>query len=233
MRLLKFKLLVIILPLSILIFNVQLAAAEVFVDLHAGLSFGADEDLTFIAPGKKVTEKADLSNSFSIGYRIGYWFKSLEWAGVALEASHFKHDIRQQGIDKGHLRVIPVSGLLMFRAPLLKTDFYPEGELLFYGGIGPGIFLTSIKYEVANSAISDVLNIPGISGNYSDRSVDIGLDIRGGIAKMIRENISLFCEYRYTKFDPDFEEDIWGNKLKIESEVNTHHVLIGFTYHYN
>jgi hypothetical protein len=228
----QIKILVIILTLSILSFNPLLATAETFVDLHAGLSLGADEGLTTIVPGVKKTEEADLSNSFTIGYRIGYWFESLEWAGIALEVSHFKHDIRQQNIDKGHLRVTPVSGLLMFRIPLLKRDIYPKGEYLFYGGIGPGIFLTSIKYEVTDSEILDKLVTRTLE--CSERSVDIGLDIRGGIAKMVRENISVFCEYRYTKFDPDFEEeDMPGNKLKIETELGTHHVSIGFSYHYN
>ena len=229
----QIKLLLITLILGILIFNLQLARAEIFVNLYAGWSLGADKDLTYMVPQEKETERADFSNSLAIGYRFGYWLDSARWAGLALEASHFKHDIHQRGIDKGHLRIIPISGLLMFRIPLLKTDIYPEGELLFYGGIGPAIFLSNIKYEVANSKISDLLGIPGISGNYSDQSVDIGLDIRAGIEKMIRENISLFCEYRYTHFKPDFEEDVWVNMVKIETEVNTHHVLIGFTYHYN
>ena len=228
----QIKFLVIIITLGILSFNPLLAKAETFVDLYAGLSLGSDEGLTTTAPGLKITEEADLSNSFTIGYRMGHWFKNLEWAGVALEASHFKHDIRQQNINKGYLRVTPVSGLLMFRIPLLKREIYPEGEYLFYGGIGPGIFLTSIKYEVTDSEILGKLDLGSL--NCSERSVDIGLDIRGGIAKMIRGNISLFCEYRYTNVSPDFEEkDVPVNKLKIETELNTHHVLIGFTYHYN
>lgn len=225
MMLLKSKQLVIILTLSIIIFNIQLAAAEVFVDLHAGLSLGADEDLTHSAPGGKRIEKVDLGNSFTIGYRLGYWFKGFRWAGLAVEASHFKHDIRKDGIDSGHLRITPVSGMLMFRIPLLKTNNYPTGELLLYGGVGPGFFLSSIKVDY--SLFSG-------SGKYSDRSIDIGLDMRAGIAKMVSEKISLFCEYRYTDFKPDFEDDDnWGNKVKIETEVNTHHVLIGFSYHYN
>jgi opacity protein-like surface antigen len=228
------KSLVIITTLVILSFNPLLARAETFVELYAGMSLGADEVLTFMASGEKAAEEADLNNSFTIGYRMGYWFKSLRWAGVALEASHFKLDIRQKNIDRGHLRVIPVSGLLMFRMPLLKRDIYPEGEYLFYGGIGPGIFLTSIKYEVANSPITDMSAIDdGLSGRYSDRTADIGLDIHGGIAKMVRANISIFCEYRYTKFDPKFEEDIGYKKVKIETEIETHHALIGLTYYYN
>ncbi|MGA1839203.1 MAG: outer membrane protein [bacterium] len=219
---------------AVLSLNPLLAKAETFVGLHAGLSLGADEGLTFMVPGKSETEEADLDNSFTIGYRMGYWFESLSWAGIALEASHFKHDIRQKNIDKGHLRVTPVSGLLMFRIPLVKRDIYPKGEYLFYGGIGPGIFLTSIKYEIANSKILDMLGYsPGqLSGKYSDRSLDIGLDIRAGIEKMFKGNLSLFLEYRYTQFKPDFEEDVNGNRVKIETELGTHHALIGFAYHY-
>jgi opacity protein-like surface antigen len=225
MKLLKSKLLVIILTLSILVFNIQLAATEVFVDLHAGLSLGTGEDITHIAQGVKEIEKVDLTNSFTIGYRLGYWFKGFRSAGIAVEASHFKHDFRKDGIDNGHLRITPVSSMLMFRLPLLKTNHYPAGELLLYGGIGPSFFFSSIKVDY--SLFSG-------SGNYSDRSIDIGLDMRAGIAKMVSENISLFCEYRYTDFKPGFEDDDnRGNRVKIETDVNTHHVLIGFSYHYN
>lgn len=227
------KPLIIILTLSILSFNPKLVTAGIFVDLYAGGSFSADEDLSILVPGKRTTEGIDFRNSFTIGYRLGYWFKGFSRAGLALEASHFKQDIHTQNIKNGHMRITPISGLLMFRIPLVKGDKYPKGEFLFYGGIGPGIFLSSIKYEIANSSIPGMLGIPGLSGNYSDRSVDIGLDIRAGITKMIRENISLFCEYRYTSVNPDFEEDVWGNKVKIETELKTNHVLIGFSYHYN
>ena len=225
MKLSTSKLLVIILSLSILIFNIQLAAAEVFVDLHAGLSLSADENLTALAPTGKRIKRVDLGNSFTIGYRLGYWFKGFRWAGLAVEGSHFKHDIQKDGFDYGHMRITPISGMLMFRLPLLKTSNYPTGELLLYGGIGPGIFLSSIKVDY--SLFSGY-------GKYSERSVDIGLDMRAGITKMIKENISLFCEYRYTDFNPDFkDDDNGGNSVKIETEVNTHHVLIGFSYHYN
>ncbi|MGA1863848.1 MAG: outer membrane protein [bacterium] len=225
MKLLKSKLFVIILALGVLSFNIQLAAAEVFVDLHAGLASGSYENLTALAPAGKSIERVDLGNSFTIGYRLGYWFKGFRWAGVAVEASHFKHDIQKDGFDYGHLRITPVSSMLMFRLPLLKKDNYSAGELLLYGGIGPGLFLSSIKVDY--SLFSG-------SGKYSERAVDIGLDMRAGIEKMISENISLFCEYRYTDFKPDFKnDDDSGNSVKIETEVNTHHVLIGFSYHYN
>jgi len=213
----------IILALSLLLaLNPLRAAAERFCDLYVGGSFSTDEDLIISTPLGKVSQKASFGNSVTAGYRLGYWLESQEWAGIALEASLF-----QQSFDNGKLEVFPVSALLMFRIPLLKSRACPKGELLPYAGIGPGLFFSHIEYRIENSAIPAFSKI---SGTYSDNSIDVGLDVRIGIAKPLPRNIALFSEYRYTRINPNFEEDVLGVNVKMETELNTHHILIGFSY---
>ena len=213
------------LALSLLLtLNPLRVAAERFCDLYAGESLSMDEDLTISTPRGQASQEADFGISFTAGYRLGYWFNSHPWAGIAMEASMF-----QQDIDNGKLEVFPVSALLMFRLPLFRSRVYPKGELLPYVGTGPGVFFSHIDYEVAHSAIPGLLQ-KSVSGTYSDHSIDPGLDVRMGIAKQLPRNIALFAEYRYTWIKPDFKEDILGADVKMETELNTHHLLIGFSY---
>lgn len=221
------RLTIILLSLSLLTLNPPFAAAERFADLYVGGTFSTDEDVTISASGGKVTEEVDFDGSFTVGYRMGYWFERLSWVGVALDASCFT-----QNTDNADIDIIPVSGLLMFRLPLMKSNDYPKGELLPYVGIGPGIFFSDIEYEVANSPVPDLVGTPGLSGTYSDQRVDIGLDVRAGIKKMFGYFGGVFIEYRFTKFSPDFEDNVLGTKVKTETDLNTHHVLIGFSYNF-
>ena len=69
-------------------------------------------------------------------------------------------------------------------------------------------------------------------GSDSDTSVDIGVDVRGGMAFLITKNIAAFLEYRFTHVKPDFSFDVAGIKTKAEMTLDTHHVLggIGFRF---
>ncbi|MEW6380317.1 MAG: outer membrane beta-barrel protein [bacterium] len=212
------------LTVGFLILDSPPCRAEKFADLSIGGSFSTDENLTISAPREKATGKVSFSNSFIVGYRLGYWFESQRWAGVAVDASLFRQDID----DDGSLEVIPVSTLLMLRLPLLKSHAHPRGAFWPYVGLGPGIFFSSIEYEVADSDIPALLG-KRISGTYSDREADIGLDARAGFAIRLPRHIAIFSEYRYTRFDPDFKEDVLGVKVNLATELKTHHLLCGFT----
>lgn len=214
-----------ILTLSFLTFDAPRSMAEKFADLSIGGSLSMDENLTISTPRKKATGDGSFSNSFIVEYRLGYWFESMRWAGFAVDASLFKQDIDKHG----SMEVVPVSTLVMFRLPLMKNHAHPGGALWPYIGLGPGIFFSTVEYEVADSVIPALLE-KSVSGTYSDREADIGLDARAGFAIMLPRHIAIFSEYRHTRFDPDFEEDVLGVKVKIAARANTHHLLYGFTY---
>jgi|GEM_PF-1477380 len=203
--------------------------AERFADIILGGSLSMDETITIsAAPQAKATARVNFGRSFIIGYRLGGWSEKHRWAGFALDASLF-----QQSIDGGDIEIIPLSALLMLRLPLLKSDAHPAGELWPYIGLGPSIFFSTINYNVRDSAIPALLHQP-ISGTYSDRAADIGLDLRAGIAKMLPHYppLAVFGEYRYSQFKPDFEEDVLGTEVKIATKLTTHHLLVGFTYRF-
>lgn len=200
------------------------AKAGKSVDLYLGGSFGRDEELTYSASGKRETREVDFNSSFTMGYRLGYWLESLPGVGLSLEASYFT-----QNTDNADLRIIPISALMIFQIPLSKMCDYSKEGFISYLGAGPGIFFSNIKYEVANSSVPALLG-KAISGKYSDHASNIGLDIRAGVAKMYFKNIRLFCEYRYTYVNPDFEVNVLGETVKTETRLNTHHLLFGFSY---
>ena len=216
-----------LLAVGLLTLNPSFAAAEKFAALYVGGAFTTNEDIDISASGGKDTAKADFDNSFTVGYRMGYWFEPLPWLGLALDVSYFAPDY-----DNGDLDIIPLTGLVMFRLPLMKSKDYPKGQLLPYVGVGPGAFFSKIKYDVANSAVPALLKKPPFSGNYSDWTLDIGLDVRAGLSRMFGHNRAVFLEYRFTKFSPDFKDNVLGQTVRTETDLNTHNVLIGFSYNF-
>ena len=225
-------LMTILLSLSMFTLNPPFATAERFAALYVGGSFTTDHDLSISSPEKKFTSKVNFDDSFTLGYRMGYWFETFPEIGLALEASYFRpnaYDKNLHTIDHADLYTIPVSALLMFRRPLMKSNDYPKGQLLPYVGVGPAIFFSKIEYEVESTAIPGLLDMPDLSGEYSDQTVDIGLDLRVGIKTMFGHNRAVFLEYRFTKFGPDFEVNVLGNNVRTETDIDTHHVLIGLS----
>ena len=63
------------------------------------------------------------------------------------------------------LDVVPVSPLLMLRAPLASDEEYPYGRLQPFVGIGPGIFITIVDEQ-----------------GYSDKPADVGLDLHAALS---------------------------------------------------
>ncbi len=223
----RLKLIAIIIILNLVAINPHFVKAELFVDIFAGGSFSKDDNLTVSFTDKKITSQANFDQSLSIGYRLGYNLNNFPFLGFAMEISYFTQDT-----DDADLRVIPVSALLMLRYSLSNWKNYPDGDILPYLAIGPSMFFSRINYEVANTNIPGLIEIPSLSGKYYDKTTKIGLDARAGIKKMFNNNTSLFFEYRYTRVNPEFEDNIFNNKVKTEIELNTHHLLIGFSYHF-
>ena len=210
------------------------ARAEGFVDLYIGGAFTADTDGTFdVGPGGSIPEQTgsfefDLENSVSGGGRVGYWLDSVPWLGFGLDGSYFsaKEDTPVAEPSTGKLRVIPVSGLLMLRYPMLKNSQFPRGQMYVYAAAGPAAFITTA---------TDELKDLGLPENFDDTRVDVGLDARVGI-KLIHavQSWGVFAEYRFTYFSPsEFEDDILGVPIELEfDEVITHHLTLGLGFHF-
>src|SRR5438477_12401437 len=155
--------------------------AEGFIDLYLGAAVTRDSDVKATAFGVSETGRVEWDRSFTAGGRFGFWFESLDWLGLALDASFFKPD--------SDITVIPVSVLAMLRLPLLKDKDkgFPHGRLQPYIAAGPGLFISRADGSFGT----------GLS-SVSDTSVDLGVDVRGGLAFLSTMNIAPLAQYRGT-----------------------------------
>lgn len=227
-------LVVMILLVAVVVPGADAARAEGFVDLYIGGAFTADTDGKIDAdPPGSVPElpgpfDVDFENSVTGGARAGYWLDSIPWLGFALDGSHFsaKEDARPVGPSILQLRIIPVSGLLMLRYPMLKSSEFPRGQVYVYAAAGPAAFITT-----ATAELKDL----GLAENFDDTYVDAGVDARVGI-KLFHalQSVGVFVEYRFTHFAPRaFEDDIQGVPIRLKFDrVMTHHFAAGVGFHF-
>lgn len=198
------------------------ARAEGFLDLYLGGAFTQRDDLDFTAgaPGFSASlgARTDFDDSAVSGIRGGYWLDEAPWVGVALDLSGFSPDKELPG-NNADIGVIPISGLLMLRAPLSPSDRVPEGHVQPYAAIGPGGFISFVS-----------LDLPG--ENFVAASVDVGLDIRAGLKLRFGRVFGVFAEYRYTRFGPTWEDELSGVDVDVETTIETHHLNVGIGFHF-
>jgi opacity protein-like surface antigen len=186
--------------------------AEWFADLYLGAAITEKSDIDVSVLGTTVPVEADWDDSVTVGGRLGYWFGNPGWIGLALDASFFK--------PADDTTIVPISALLMLRAPLMKGSEFPHGRLQPYIGAGPSVFISSVDDDVE-----------GV-GNVSDTSVDVGFDARGGLAFLLTRNVAIFGEYRFTHVSPEFSFDILGFRTKAETTFDTHHLFAGVSFRF-
>jgi opacity protein-like surface antigen len=185
------------------------ALAETFLDLYGGGSFPLHSNTTTRVPGSSSTERYEYEHSFLVGGRAGYYFEGVPRLGLALDASYFKTDSDWPKGAKYH--VVPISVLLMVRAPLNVTQEFPNGRFQPYLGIGPSLVYSRAK-----------------SGGSSDTSFDVGFDLHLGLTWMVTKTIGLFGEYRFSYAQPDYDL----NGTKVEPEFIVNHVAFGVTFRF-
>jgi opacity protein-like surface antigen len=212
---------VILIVLGFLIVLPTPARAEWFGDLYLGVASTEDGQITHSAFGTSVTERQDFSSSFTIGLRVGNWLENTPWLGFAIDYSIFSANI-----DHGDLFISPVAFLAMVRVQRTVSTEFPRGRLQPYFGIGPAFFYSEMNsFSPAPWGPLEKVGDP-------DTSIDLGLDVRVGLAWSITHNIALFGEYRFSTFEPEFEENVYGMSEKMESELTTHHGLAGISYRF-
>jgi len=210
------------------------ARGEGFVDLYVGGAFTADADGTGnmgVGTGTPLVPQSfemEFVNAVTGGGRGGYWLESVPWLGFALDASQFTANEAEPpgGGRVLKLRVVPLSGLLMLRYPLLKSGDFPRGQVYTYAGVGPGAFLTRARGDEGNL---------GVVEDFADDNVDVGIDARVGVK--LFHNVAywgLFLEYRFTYFQPsEFTDDLAGERFEIElDQLATHHAIFGIGFHF-
>lgn len=189
-------------------------SAEWYGSVYLGASHTEASANRFELGGATVRSLETSDDSSLFGGRLGYWLESRPWLGVAADASVFTPDF-----EDVTMTVAPVSALLMARLPLLEANEYPRGRLQAYLGAGPGLFFTSVS-EFVGPAVAP----PAV---LEDSSLDLGLDLRVGVAGAIGKRIQAFIEYRYTDVDTDLESMTGSGAVRYAPSLETHHVLVG------
>jgi outer membrane protein W len=230
--------LIIFLILCFLAIGPTQALAEGFMDIYGGWAStrDADIDLTItttsfgLLTGRTYTtteshkEKIEFGSSYTLGARVGgYWSKDFPYVGLAIDASYFK-----VGDEHAKIHVIPLSVLVMLRYPLFKNEKFPYGKIQPYAGIGPSLILS----------IFDVDFRPNLSENLHDSSIDLGLDVRAGMAWQFHKHLALFGEYRYTNFNISAKTEggaiipFSSSYYTIKTQLGTNHFLAGISYRF-
>lgn len=206
-------------------------SAEWMTGANVGFSVSDDEDITRNSDGIEIAEaRFDIDDSFTLGYRIGYWLESLPWLGLSADISYFRPDIEVNYNNgqascpiedavcirrSGELDIIPISPLLMLRIPLGADQDFPKGRFQPYVAFGPGIFFSWSDFD-----------------NFDDSDVEFGWDARAGIAAMVAHNIAVFFEYRYTDVEFVIDEHVGSIRNEFEIELDTHHFTVGIFYYF-
>jgi hypothetical protein len=189
--------------------TVRPASAEWFLDLYGGGSFTQDADVEFRGGGT-LDDQVEFDTTGTGGGRIGYWF--LPWLGAALDASYFAPKADGLTINT-RLEVLPISALVLLRAPLFASPAFPFGQLQPYVGGGPSLFITDVRIETRATGVE-----------RSDAQTEFGGDVRAGIAFLFTPNFGIFAEGRYTFFQTN------PGGQDVEFDVETFHALGGLTF---
>ena len=206
-------------------------SAQGWLDVYGGAAFTSGNDLTTRIGGFSLDDRVDFDPSAEVGIRGGLWFPELPWLGVASDLSYFRLDGPSNGVDHVvggtairtrddvDVDLFPISILLMARTKVFTGPFDSLG-VQPYIGVGPGLFISW-----AHDALR--VGFGGAEDSVDDTSYDIGLDTRAGLRFHLTTSFTLFTEYRFTYYAPEFEDDLFGRSVEIESEIATHHVIVG------
>jgi len=219
-----------ILPVAVMTMVIDDARAEGFADFRIGGAVTPNVDGSVTIGGvASASGTIDFKSTVSVGIRGGYWLDSVPWLGFAFDLSYFDPD-EDVSLLPVELDIFPISALLMLRYPLLKSATYPRGRLQPYAGVGPGAFVTTAKLK---------LKEVGAPENFSDTTVNLGVDVRGGVnfhftGQNWPGSLAIFLEYRFTYFEPsDFKDDIVGIPIELElDQLVTHHIVAGVGWYF-
>jgi opacity protein-like surface antigen len=199
------------------------ASAEGFADIFLGASMTTKGDVDVDINGASTSEETDYKTSVLLGGRAGYWWGLF---GVNLDVSWFQPDPDAVAVNplsaelKSSLDVIGIGLNAMLRLPLLKGDGkFPGGRLQPYIFAGPTLFVSILDAEVSG---------PGGKTSETDTNTSLGATVGTGLTFMLTPGIGAFAEYRFTYNKREFEV----GSLKIEPELNTHHLLAGVTFRF-
>jgi hypothetical protein len=226
--------------LACLVLGGRPSSAEWFADIYAGATFTENRDIKLDdrGIGRGTFRDVEFDPSLAWGGRVGRYFDSLPFLGLALDIFNFSPNISPQsvhlegcffpggcgsgqgGTGSFDITVMAISVDLMLRLPLFKTAEAPQGLFQPYVAVGPPLFLTTVNPR----------NTRLFRNHDSDTDVSFGYKAAGGLAFQVYANLVLFVEYRFTHVATDVTlRDAAVNKATLRTELNSHSGLVGIS----
>lgn len=209
------------------------ASAEWFVDVYGGRTLTENHDVSFKGrqPGGPVNGRlldVAFRDSWMYGGRLGRWFDTVSFLGLAVDVSQFYPNIEAKTVRAGGTLVGPVLGVpagasfaqpvrirgteidvtgvsfdLMLRLPLLTSANFPKGRLQPYVTAGPGLYITTVEFNT---------------------DVTYGAKGAAGLLWQLTRDIAVFGEYRFTHVRLDMES---SPNLRMKSTLDSEHLIAG------
>ena len=150
----------------------------------------------------------DVDNSFSFGGTATALFGDEVQVGVGADLTYSDLDLDVSGIDPFFVTLTP---LVLVRWNIGRTDSTPAGVMQPYVAAGPsGIYLDTDEEILGED----------------DYALDVGFDLRAGVAVPLQRRVSLFAEYRYSEYEPEFDV----GPFDVDVELQTQYFLFGVQF---
>ena len=205
--------------ISYILFVPSNAFGEWSGDIYLGMHSTQADDMSIKFNGTTVKAVADSDTGSIIGGRIGYWFNSYSWLGLAADISFSELNFDDINIGVGSL-----STLLMFRFPINSGKEFPKGRIQPYLGVGPGFFYGGLSEFIEE--------VPSSGRVIDDSYFSIGFDGRAGISYLINPSIGVSLEYGFKRFSPTFKTDVQGGTISFEPTFSTHTFSAGISFRF-
>ena len=215
------------------------ASAEWFGDVYAGGTLTTEHDVKIRdAAGRSTFEDVEFRTGLAYGLRVGRYFDSVPFLGLAVDYYSFSSDIGGRGFQRdgcslvggcasgpdrvGRLAIdtMAISADLMLRLPLIKTAQEPNGVLQPYVSVGVPVFLTTVIPRTTSK----------FKNHDEETEISFGYKAAAGVAFRFYKNLYAFGEYRFTHTDVDHDlRSKVAGRASIETDLNTHAALIGIS----
>lgn len=205
--------------------------AEGFVDVFGGATLSNRATATIRSNVAETGDHVNFRSEAMYGIRGGYWLKNLPWLGFGGDFSSLHARGTTMSFD-----IVPVTPMVLFRAPLYPEQEIPQGRLQPYIGIGPSISLYTHVHADFGPPTND------ISGNSSIGSA-VGFQLPAGAAVQLSKRVALFSEYRLAYYKLDVDQDLISQVFgsvsnndnlarNIKADVVLHNILVGISFRF-